>query len=398
MNKETFFLLLAFGSLYLVTGTVGIFTSQSIPIILRSQGEQVTVISWLLYIKSIAWMGQFFYAPIVESFQKIRTYGTFNILLSSNILVIACFIFLSFSSPKNFYSLAIFEFVTSLCLSVSSVALNGLAINVIKVGHFAFANSLRILLNGLGKVTGGGLALIVFYQLGWVITNGMLLGIILVLTLPLFFIKIKFPIQTHHTKSLSKISKIFTQNKNLHKKISLIAFSQLGISPLLYISGIYFIDKKLSLEIIGNIYATYGAVATVLASIVGSIVVSKIGYKKSYLLFLGLDFVMLLGFLYSDLFIVGNEYFIGLMIMLSVVGSIRFIAIYSLCMEYSRGMNSTCIYAIFQSVVMIVFSISGVIGGYLAQYLGWSWVFVICLFLSFVAFWVFLFFGILNKI
>lgn len=391
-NKEIVWIFVACISLFLTIGVVSAFTAQSIPMILRSNGRDITDIGWLLYIKSIAWMAQFLYSPFVERYRRAKSHRTRTILIVSNILIFLGLVFLSLTSPSNFIYLGLFEFVTSFALSVSAIGLSGLMIDKLK--NFAYVNALRMFSNGLGMAIGGGASLVVFYHYGWRVSNLALTAIIIVLTLPLFFLQANSkPMENPNEISLFKSFKSITFRKNIY----LLIFCQIGIAPFIYIASSYFVDKNISLNTIGAVQATYGAGVMMISGILGGMIVKFIGSKKSFLLFLGVDFIMLLVYLYSDFYEASETFLLILLVINSLAEFTKYVAIYSLSMEFSRGPQAGVDFSLFSSLSVILFAILGVVGSYLVKYFGWGWIFWICLGLTFICFWTFYLLEIRQK-
>lgn len=171
--------------------SVSIFTFMiyaAMPAIIAKEGLGAKF-SGLIFMSMIPFMLSFFYAGFIESFRK-NSPRNFKILMCGcNLILVLCYFVLSFFSiTKDFYIILSLFFIMNVFCSFSIVSLNGVGIEQSDKNQKVTLNSIMLLASGLGGVIGIILSLVFYDKFGFRICNIFLGIIILILSIPLFFI------------------------------------------------------------------------------------------------------------------------------------------------------------------------------------------------------------------
>lgn len=171
--------------LYLVQGLPFGFQTKTLPVFLRAQGISLTSISFI-GVLSLPWLLKLTWAPFVDtyywkSFGKRRSW-----IVPLLVIMILGSLYLA-TVHDNVAYLLLGVFVMNLAASIQDVAVDALAIDILKDDELGFGNSAQVVGFKVGVLLGGGILTWIsdYLGLGW---SGVFLGMGLVIALSLVFI------------------------------------------------------------------------------------------------------------------------------------------------------------------------------------------------------------------
>lgn len=153
---------LLLGMLYFVQGIPYGLQSGLLPIYFRTMGLSLTKIS-LTKMLYVPWVLKVVWAPIVDQCFTKKTW----LLLTIGGLVLAC-LACSFLTPEaDFHLVAAVLLLMNLFASVQDIAVDGLAIQLLRQDQVGYGNTIQVVAYKLGSVLAGGGLLTFLHLLGW---------------------------------------------------------------------------------------------------------------------------------------------------------------------------------------------------------------------------------------
>ncbi|XP_030405480.1 major facilitator superfamily domain-containing protein 3 [Gopherus evgoodei] len=165
------------GCLYFVQGMPYGLQSSLLPIYLRSVGLSFTKIS-LAKMLYLPWVLRMLWAPLVDQYHTKQTW----LVLSMSGLVLACLACATMSPETNFLPVAVMLLVMNFFASVQDIAVDGVAVRLLRQDEIGYGNTIQVVAFKLGSVLAGGGLLTLMHLLGWGVLF-LLLAIIYLLTI-----------------------------------------------------------------------------------------------------------------------------------------------------------------------------------------------------------------------
>ncbi len=376
-------------SLYIAQGLPYGFFTQTLPVLLRSEGVDLKTIGFGMTLV-LPWALKFLWAPALDKFATRKFW-----ILSSNLIAIVCLIFMSFIDLGYLVNQGIMLlfagfFLMNLFTATQDIATDGLAVNYLSQSERGIGNGIQVAGYRVGMILGGGLLLSWFTVLGWKNSLWLLSAIYLLATLPtLFFKEEKSTVNKEHLK----LSDFFAFFKLPHLSLWLLiiitykfgdAFSGTMVRPLL-------IDQGLSIKDIALILGITGFTAGLFGALVGGLMINKIG-RFNALLFFGLIQTVAVaswaiipsGFI--DVSTGGQWIIYAISTLEHFSGGLATAALFTIMMDHCRKECAGSDYTIQSCIVVTMNIIASALSGVSASSLGYEWHFIIAGLLSLMAF------------
>ncbi len=176
----------------------------ALPVIFRDNGVSLSRIG-LVGLLYTPWALKFLYAPVVDRvalpFIKGRKRAW---IILSRTLALLCLVFLSFFPPDTeVFMVFCLVLMMNTAFALGDIALDGAGADMFEPWERTWGAGIQMTGNFTGFMVGGGLFLIVFQYLGWAFTLRGLTLFLLILSLPLWFLKEKqnaFMLQNLHPR------------------------------------------------------------------------------------------------------------------------------------------------------------------------------------------------------
>ncbi|CAQ84391.1 MULTISPECIES: MFS transporter [Photorhabdus] len=388
-------LLLALAGVYTIQSTIGMLTLQSMPAFLRSHGVTPDKIG-LLYLLMLPWAFKFLWAPIVERYRKSGSGDTNSrrIMLCGNVLITLLFCSMSLAEPAEHMPLIITGlFLITLCLTVVDTTTDGHAIDRLSPQHRPWSNVMQVGGSYLGSIIGSGLFLYLTSLYGWHIGAGVLAILILVMSLPVLFIK-----ETPEKKA-SNISKTAVtpslksalRRAPVKQALILILLCMIGTRLSLGMLSPFLIDRGVDLTQLGIIAASGGALAGLSGVLLGGIIVRKLGSIQTLLGLMLFECMVLVGIFWlaqqpeAPLSLLSTAY-----VFITLITAAKFVALYTQMMSLAAGTQSGVDFALMQSADMSIAIICSVLGGMIVTKVSYASLFALASFFTLTGlFWTF---------
>ncbi|CAM3820540.1 MFS transporter [Xenorhabdus thuongxuanensis] len=365
-------LLLTLAGVYTIQSTIGMLTLQSMPAFLRNHGVTPDKIG-LLYLLMLPWALKFLWAPVVERYRKSGSGDTNprRIMLCGNLLIALLFGLMSLAKPAEHMPLIIAAlFLITLCLTVVDTTTDGHAIDRLSPQHRPWSNVMQVGGSYLGAIIGSGLFLYLISLYGWHIGAGMLVIVILLMSLPILFIR---KTQGQGESNASKTSdtpsprpslKSALRRTSVKQALILILLCMIGTRLSLGMLSPFLVDRGVDLTQLGIIAASGGALAGLSGVLLGGIVVRKLGAIQTLLGIMLLECLVLVSIFWlaqqpeTSLSLLSSAY-----VFITLITATKFVALYTQMMSLAAGIQSGVDFALMQSADMSIAIICSMLGG-----------------------------------
>lgn len=175
---EKFLLLTA---LYMAQGLPFGFFVQALPVLLRTEGLSLPAIG-LTSLLSLPWALKFLWAPWIDRKGERR-----RIILAMQGASAALMLAIAFIEPSSqMWLLLGAVLLTNLLAATQDIATDALAIEILDFDERGPGNGIQVAAYRIGMILGGGLLLVLFGQVGWLVTFILLAALIALTMVPLW--------------------------------------------------------------------------------------------------------------------------------------------------------------------------------------------------------------------
>ncbi|PHM38111.1 MFS transporter [Xenorhabdus innexi] len=387
-------LLLTLAGVYTIQSTIGMLTLQSMPAFLRSHGVTPDKIG-LLYLLMLPWACKFLWAPIVERYRKSGA-GDNNprrIMLCGTTVIFLLFCLMAWAEPTEHMPFIIIAlFFMTFCLTIVDTTTDGHAIDRLPLQYRPWGNVMQAGGGYVGTMIGSGLFLYLTSLYGWHIGAGVLAIVILLMSLPVLFIR---KTQEKRDAAITDIAvtpslRSALRRPSVKQALVLILLCMAGTRLSLGMFSPFLIDRGVDLTQLGIIAASGGALAGLFGVISGGIIVRKFGAVQTLLGLMLLECLVFAGVFWlaqqpgSSVFLLSSVY-----VLITLINAAKFVALYTQMMSLAAGAQSGVDFALMQSADMSIAIISSVLGGLIVTKAGYSALFALASFLTLIGlFWI----------
>lgn len=280
--KQKYFTLF---SLYLAQSLPMSFFTTVVPIIMRQEQFSLQAIGMLQLVK-LPWILKFLWAPIVDNHSRDKK-SLINWILISELFYALIMVIISFFSLQVNFGLIIILFLFAvLASSTQDIATDIFAIRILKQREKPIGNSIQAAGGFIGSLIGTGVLLLVYQHIGWQVLLWILAAIVLLALLPLLSKKNKFkksetiPVQVKFKDIFS-----FFQSKRSRKRLLLLIFYFSGLTGIMAMLKPYLVDLGYDIVQIGFISGIVGSISAAVASMLGGVIIKKLGRRNAFFLF-----------------------------------------------------------------------------------------------------------------
>ncbi len=157
-------------ALYFVQGLPFGFQASALPIYLREQGVSLRAIGWASLL-ALPWLAKVIWAPAVDAIHSRSLGRRRSWILPMQIALAATCVGLSLT--RELTPLLALVFASNLFAATMDVAVDGLAVSLLREDELGVGNTAQVVGFKLGMLTGGGLLVAVSGTIGW---NGLFLA------------------------------------------------------------------------------------------------------------------------------------------------------------------------------------------------------------------------------
>jgi MFS transporter, PAT family, beta-lactamase induction signal transducer AmpG len=284
--RKSYKLILLF-SLYLSQGLPFGFQANGLPLYMREYGISRTLIGFATAI-SLPWLLKFLWAPLVDRycfarFGRRKSWIVPILILQIIVIVIASFVPLS----GNLMTIIGLLLVLNMLTATQDIAVDGLAVDLLDKEDLGYGNSAQVVGFKFGIVFSGGFLVWQSEFFGW---QGMFLAMACLTVVPLVIIlffnenKINQTNCQKQQKSVREIIAIMIESFKLPGMIWLIIFIlfyKFGESMVDQMFKIFLLDSGFTKEMISKWVTTYGMGASIVGSLAGGLLATKMNFHKA---------------------------------------------------------------------------------------------------------------------
>ncbi|MGQ9844350.1 MAG: MFS transporter [Spirochaetota bacterium] len=374
--------------LYLTQGIPFGFQVTALPVLFRQSGVSLTMIGFSSLL-ALPWMLKIVWAPLVDRFW-IVTFGR----RKSWLLPLQMMMFVSAYSATyvditlNPVLFAATIFVMNFCASIQDIAVDGLAIDILKDNDLGYGNAIQVVGYKIGMLISGGFLVWLSAYLSWSAVFYVICGIVVIPVLLL--IPYKENVATQTIVKYITINDIFLHIIKAVKQhgivmiFLLIATYKTGETLIDGMFKPFLIDQGFSASQIGLWQGIYGMAASIVGSIIGGVLASRCGIFNGLWVSLLVRFIPLCGEWYCTLKFPSRELIIMVTIAEHFFGGMLTTAMFAFMMYTVDKIIGATQYTMLATIEVIGKSPGMWFSGLLADTFGYSNLFVLGIILSIV--------------
>ena len=277
-----------FFSLYLAQAVPMSLFSTLLPVLMRQDSFSLSAIGLLQLIK-LPWILKFFWAPLVD--RKTSGLKAFKKWIIVSELVYALLIFtIAFLDLKvNFtliFGLMLLSFIASATQDIATDALAALSFDSKERGR---CNSMQSMGSFAGTLVGGGLMILLYKEIGWMV---LFIGVAIFLLIAIW------PIARYKDSDLTfrnvkdwftlrDMGHFFSQEGGIRQLFFLLLF-QVGMIGILAMYKPFLVDHGFGLKEIGLMFGVFGPLFGILSSFLGGYLLRRFSRYRAKLMIAGL--------------------------------------------------------------------------------------------------------------
>lgn len=278
-------------SLYIAQSIPMSFFSTVVPVIMRQESYSLESIGLLQLVK-LPWIFKFLWAPLVDN--KTRTKEQLRQWIIVSELVYASIILCIglFDLQTDFTTIIILMLMAFTASATQDIATDIFAIHVLKDKERSFGNSIQSAGSFIGSLVGTGVLLILYHYFGWTgLVHGLALCVAFaVIPIAIYKGKINIPKTATQKIKFIEIGRYF-KDKTLRRRTVLLTFYYSGLIGMLTLLKPYLVDLGYNVKQIGFMSGIVGTSVATVAALSAGFIISKIGKKTSFYVFLLMSFL-----------------------------------------------------------------------------------------------------------
>ena len=376
--------------LYFSQGLPYGFQATALSAYLRTQHVNLETIGFLGAL-SLPWVLKALWAPLAERYYSPKFGKRKSWIVPLQTLMILSFIVASFiPAQEHFIAFLSSVFVMNLFGATQDIAVDGLAIDLLKNEELGIGNSAQVAGYKVGMIMGGGILVWLSSFFGW---EGMFILMAICATVPLIIICFYHEPETTENGAvvvaldwkeiLQKIKGIFTV-RGTYWLIAFVLTYKFGESMIDVMFKPFLVDIGYITARIGLLVGTYGMIASLLGSVLGGVLSSKINFWKALgiaALFRTFPLIMEWYLAYGN---PSDTLIVVTMIAEHFFGGILTTTMFAYMMSQIDRNIGTTHYTLLSSFELIGKSIAGGASGFLASFYGYANLFALGVGLSLI--------------
>lgn len=366
--------LILLATLYISQYLPTTFFIQTVPVLMRQQNMSLGAIGFLglLVIPSAL---KFLWSPLIDRY-RLPGLGHYRgwIICFQSLLIATLLVTVSLDVQTNIIGLIVCMFFAFLFSSSQDIATDALAVNLLTPQERGIGNAIQASGNFLGAIIGGGAALVLLDKVGFRTTLLALAIVLLLCFMPILL----------HRERVSPIESSTTFKSYLQPFIRF--FSRPGIGLWLLVILLYMIsenvsgtlirpllvDRGLSLSDIGWLLGVASYIARIVAALVAGVLITQWGRKRSLVVFGVFANLAALLYILPAVGVASPPVLYAVCILVSGLQSMAYTALLTAMMDRSDPTTAGTDYTTQISAVFVGIVATTVLGGAVAQAIGYA--------------------------
>ncbi|MPY21555.1 MFS transporter [Shewanella sp. YLB-07] len=381
-------LLSVMAGVYTIQSLIGMFTLQGLPAVLRSEGVSTSQIG-LFYIAMLPWALKFLWSPYIESLRKqgrtLKNHG--YLILFAQVMMLVVLGILALTSALHQLTL-IFACVLVLALlsTFADISTDGLAVDQLLKSQRRVGNVMQVGGAYLGAIFGGGMFIYLTGTMNWQIAIFVLIGLVVIMSLPTFKLFSKNTTQSGVSDGHIPSLKSAFLNPKIRQGLLLIALCQLGTRGVLSMMMPFLYDRGINLENLGLLTAGGGAITGFIGIAFSGWIIKHISAIKMVTYCLLAEMIVYTGFFFYSSELIHLPYGLEVLFVINAfIFAAKFVALYTLMMEWSYGKQAGVDFSFFQSMDMIVAIVMAILCGWIIANFGYKVHYTMAIIATFLA-------------
>lgn len=366
--------LILLASLYISQYIPTTFFIQTVPVLMRQQNMSLGAIGFLGFLVIPSAL-KFLWSPLVDRYRLPRLGHYRGWIICFQSLVIATLLATAFLDVEtNLARLLVCMFLAFLFSSSQDIATDALAVNLLEPQERGIGNAIQASGNFLGAIVGGGTALILLDKTGLRTTLlTMAIALLLCLVPTLFYREHVIPsIKPSAINSYFQPFIHFLSRPNMGLWLVIVLLYMISENVSVSLIRPLLVDRGLSLSEIGWLLGVVSYVARIVAALIAGAVIIKWGRKRSLVVFgIMADFAALL-YILPAIGVASPPILYSVCVFVSGLQSMAYTALLTAIMDRSHPTTAGTDYTTQISVVFVGVIATTVMGGMLAQAIGYT--------------------------
>ena len=371
MTTAQKFLLLT--CLYFSQGVPFGFFTQALPVLMRERGASLPEIG-LTSLLALPWALKFLWAPLVDRYGVDAIGRRKSWILFLQLAGAVLFVVLGLLSDQHGYGYLVWGFfLANLISATQDIASDGLAVSLLSDRERGPGNGLQVAGYRLGMVFGGGFVLIFFGALEWLGAFAAMALALVLATLPTFYYSEPAAAVDRMSSSSREMLLELFQRPGFPRWLLLISFYKFGDAlATTQILRPFLVDRGLGLEEIGRLLGTVGFLGGLLGALAGGFLLRYTGRYGGIALFGIIQAAAVFGY-----FLLSRGWFDSALLyplcgLEHFTGGMATAALFTAMMDVCRPASGSTDYTLQASFVVIATGSAGALGGFTAEYWGYT--------------------------
>ncbi|ENM5724754.1 MFS transporter [Vibrio mimicus] len=360
---------------YTIQSLIGMFSLQGIPAVLRSEGVPTSQIG-LFYLTMLPWALKFLWAPYIEKIRHRGTtfahHGGLIVMAQAGILLtLGAFAFTSALTHQAWLFAGVL--LLALLSTIADISTDGLAVDQLHSSQRRLGNVMQVGGAYLGALFGGGVFIYLTASVSWQNATLLLIALVALMSMPSIVLFSKHKFQTNslsrHTPSL----KTAFSNPKVTLGLLLVALFQSGTRGVQSMMMPFMYDQGLTLENLGLLVAGGGIVTAIIGIGFSGWLMKHVSAIQMVIGCLVLEMFIYSGFaLYSTSILQLPHGLETLYVFNAILTAAKFVALYTLMMEWSYGNQAGVDFSLFQSMDMLIAILMAMVCGWIITNYGYQ--------------------------
>lgn len=350
------------GSLYFTQFLPFSFFTMAIPVIMRQQGYSMEQIGYI-HMVGIPYLLKFLWAPAIDRFGRRKSHYKNWIFVLTICYALTMFVISFFRLEDQLGTIAIILSVAVFFIATQDIAVDGLAIKVLRKNELGIGNGIQSAGAYVGYLFGGGFMLMYFDRIGWQYSVWLLSGILLLSALPVIFLKEPMA-ETDQKASFRDLGGFF-KIKGMWQWLLILIFSSIPLQVGYHFFKPMLVDFGMENDEIG-IYIIYGMISGIVMGLIGGALLKLTGYRLGFLLIfllksIGIVVLLLIATGWNE-----QSALITAALVCGGLASMGHAAVYSISMQKCRpgreGTDFTMQNALSTTITFLIYPLVGRVG------------------------------------
>lgn len=347
---------------------------------MKEEGVDLTIIG-IMSLVGLPYTVKFLWAPVVDRYTLPFLGRRRGWLVIAQIALICSIIFLGLSNPKNPWMIAVAAFLVAYFSASQDIVVDAyrredLADAELGLGSSLYVNGYRV---GMLLASGGGLIMadhMSFSMVYFIMAACMLPGVVTTLLTPEPAISAGTP-KSLKEAVLDPLIEYFSRQGALWM-LAFILFYKIGDTMASAMTTPFYLDIGFSKTEIGTIVKLFGFWATVAGSLIGGVMMLRLGISRSLWIFGFLQAISTAGF--ALLAKIGHSIpaLAGVIVFENLSGGMGTAAYVAFMGSITNKKFTATQYALLSSLMGIPRVVASAPTGYFAKHMGWMSFFIMC--------------------